>query len=499
VNGLLLDAIVRTSIQGTLLAAIVWLICRLAAKRLDPRARKALWWLVCLKILVGLAWFNPPALQVLPATESVNTPLAVAEQAISSPVSGPSSPSKSVFQATESSTSPIALIWLAGVALMTFRVGRATWRLRKIYADAMPDEGEDAHMARRLAAVAGLKVSPRVVRTGETTSPFAMGWWKPTIVLPTDFSSLGNEDRQMALAHEVAHLRHGDPALNIVPEIARILFFFLPPVWFACREWATEREAVCDNEALAMTGAKARDYREMLLKVAAKDIRPMSAPALGATAEFGLLRRRLERIGRNAKFSFLLGASTVAAAVPSLVPWQLTARPQKGDIALVNPGFETGSEKGPDGWTIGPSFDGIRYIWDHKVKHLGGSSLSIKKTEDRYFPIAQWTQTVPVPTGANTIELSAWIKTAKAYKAILDVQFAGEEGVSSHHWIAYEGAKELGEPPSNHDWVPIGGSATIPAGTTQVILALQDYGPGQVWFDDIKARFSKLSTQQGDR
>lgn len=495
-NGPLFDAIVRTSIQGTIFAAIVWGVCRLAPKRLDPRARKALWWLVCLKILVGLAWFNPPALQVLPAREPVSLAFATGEQMPDPLTSNPKASPSETAAVDEGNFSPFVFIWLAGVALMSFRVGKATWRLRKTFANATPDDGEDANMGRRLAAVAGLKVSPRVVRTDETTSPFAMGWWKPTIVLPADFSNLGTEERQMALAHEVAHLRHGDPALNVVPEVARILFFFLPTVWLACREWATEREAVCDNEALVMTGAKARDYREMLLKVAAKDIRPMSAPALGATAEFGLLRRRLERIGRTAKFSFLLGATTVAAAVPSLVPWQLTARPQKGDVALLNPGFETGSETGPDGWTIGPRMDGIRYIWDHNVKHLGGSSLSIKKTEDRYFPIAQWTQTIPVPAGANSIELSAWIKTENAYKAILDVQFAGEEGVSSHHWIAYEGAKEDGDPPSNHDWTPIGGRAAIPVGTTQVILALQDYGPGQVWFDDIKARFSKLSAEE---
>jgi hypothetical protein len=158
---------------------------------------------------------------------------------------------------------------------------------------------------------------------------------------------------------------------------------------------------------------------------------------------------------------------------------------------LENAGFESGTEKGPAGWSKGPRLDGVKYLWDHEVKHSGSASLSILKSADRYFPIAEWTQSTPVPAGAKTVEISAWMKTAQAYKAILDVQFASLDGVSSHHWIAYDGAKEDNDAPSNHDWKLAGGSAPIPPGTVEVIVALQDYGPGQVWFDDVRVRFTK--------
>src|SRR5437667_10157188 len=52
--------------HGTLFILGVWAICRLFP-RLPAAVRGWLWWLACLKLLIGLVWAAPLALPVLPA------------------------------------------------------------------------------------------------------------------------------------------------------------------------------------------------------------------------------------------------------------------------------------------------------------------------------------------------------------------------------------------------------------------------------------------------
>jgi hypothetical protein len=72
------------------------------------------------------------------------------------------------------------------------------------------------------------------------------------------------------------------------------------------------------------------------------------------------------------------------------------------------------------------------------------------------------------------------------------VIFLDEDGNwLSHEWAAYIGAKEENDPPADHDWKQYSGRVNIPAGATKLRIALQDYGPGKVWFDDVQARYCK--------
>src|SRR5260370_38212943 len=55
----------QASLMGTVFVLAVWLLCRLAP-RLPAGLRCALWWLACLKLLLGLVWPAPLALPLLP-------------------------------------------------------------------------------------------------------------------------------------------------------------------------------------------------------------------------------------------------------------------------------------------------------------------------------------------------------------------------------------------------------------------------------------------------
>ncbi len=83
------------------------------------------------------------------------------------------------------------------------------------------------------------------------------------------------------------------------------------------------------------------------------------------------------------------------------------------------------------------------------------------------------------------------MKAKDAGKAVIDVQFFDAQGASLHEWAAYIGAKEAGDPPANHDWKEYGGMVKIPKGTKTIAVVLQMYGPGKVWFDEVKAEYAK--------
>ena len=175
-----------------------------------------------------------------------------------------------------------------------------------------------------------------------------------------------------------------------------------------------------------------------------------------------------------------------AAAGPQIAPGPVPGKAE-GKPLLVNGGVEEGEGDSPKAWARGAAVPGVTYTWSRDVGHGGGASLGLKKTANRYFPIAGWSQTVDRAGDAPRLKVSAWIKAEAAGKAILDAQFFDGNGEWSHAWVAYIGAKKGGDPPVTHDWKRYEGVVTIPAGTKRIVIAPQIYGPGSVWFDDLAA------------
>jgi RNA polymerase sigma factor (sigma-70 family) len=167
--------------------------------------------------------------------------------------------------------------------------------------------------------------------------------------------------------------------------------------------------------------------------------------------------------------------------------------PANAPSILANGGFEDGDPKSaaPEGWHKGAKIAGVEYQWDRNVAHQGHASLHLKKTAQRYFPIAQWFQEVKRAGEKPRLKMSAFVKAKKMTKAILDVQFTAGGGEVTHQWVAYIGAKEGNDPPITHDWKPYEGIVEIPAGTQTIIAAVQVYGPGDIWVDDIVADYTE--------
>jgi RNA polymerase sigma-70 factor (ECF subfamily) len=183
------------------------------------------------------------------------------------------------------------------------------------------------------------------------------------------------------------------------------------------------------------------------------------------------------------------GTDEKAGKPVALAPQAQEQKKETSKSLLANGGVEDADGESPKAWVTGAEIPGVQYIWG-RVGHAGKASLCLKKTAQRYFPIAQWYQEVDHKGDSPRLKVSAWIKAQKAGKAILDVQFIDGNGGTTHAWAAYIGAKEANDPPATHDWKRYEGVVAIPPGTKQLIIAPQIYGPGTVWFDDLDAVYT---------
>jgi len=244
-------------------------------------------------------------------------------------------------------------------------------------------------------------------------------------------------------------------------------------VSFASKTAATAGAIRSEVAALAL---------DVLKSMAIKNV----AGFIGAILVFGLIA------AGSAALAFQPPAKRTRAPAPPSSTQK--ASPAKDDVKsiLSNGGFERGDAKepSPDGWETGAKLAGVQYHWDRTVAHGGRASLHLKKTAQRYFPIAQWSQGVKRVGTTPGLKLSAFVKAKKMTKAILDVQFVDRDGNQTHQWAVYIGAKEDGAPPVTHDWKKYEAVVKIPDGTETIIVAAQIYGPGEVWFDDVVADYS---------
>ena len=167
------------------------------------------------------------------------------------------------------------------------------------------------------------------------------------------------------------------------------------------------------------------------------------------------------------------------------------------NVALIED-FETGKAM-PDQWRSGASISGVEYVYYKNNSKSGERSLSLQKSAKRYFPIAQWFRKFDYDSKLNAIKIASQVKAENATKAKVDVSFLDSAGKSlGHHWTIYIGAKGGGDPVT-HDWKERSGVAAIPSDTAEIVIALQIYGPGKVWIDDLEATYVESNDTEEEK
>lgn len=187
----------------------------------------------------------------------------------------------------------IAVAWGIGVGLLAARLcGGWWWLWRRQRASSGPAPDEWQTSLRRLAERLGV-TSPVLLLAGEAgDSPAAYGWWRPVIWLPVSLTTgLSTCELEAILAHELAHVRRHDYAINLIQTAIETALFYHPVVWWLGRVIREERELCCDEMAVEACGDRVR-YVRTLARL--EELR--AAPALTLAANGGSLARRVRRL-----------------------------------------------------------------------------------------------------------------------------------------------------------------------------------------------------------
>lgn len=96
--------------------------------------------------------------------------------------------------------------------------------------------------------------------------PFTFGWKHPIIVLPDSIKD-DPQKLNMAIQHELVHIRRGDYLLQLFISIIQSFFWFHPLIHIAAKEIETFREISCDQEVLNTSDIHPKNYANLLLEL----------------------------------------------------------------------------------------------------------------------------------------------------------------------------------------------------------------------------------------
>jgi RND family efflux transporter MFP subunit len=197
--------------------------------------------------------------------------------------------------------------------------------------------------------------------------PVALGIARPAIVLPADWREWDAAKLAAILAHERAHIRRHDPAVQALSAIHRALLWHSPLSWFLHARIVRAAEEASDDAALAATPDRGA-YAEVVLDFVRRAPRPRYAGTanwLGAPmARYGRPDKRIHRIldgtslsrgvTRRALAAILVIASPLAYVAAAAHPQSATQAP--ASAANPRPAPQTPSvSAGPAPAIAGPS------------------------------------------------------------------------------------------------------------------------------------------------
>ena len=255
-------------------AALLGLGAAIAGRWLRrPALLHALWMVVLLELLV------PPLFEIGVLPRAVGAPAAVVAT-IPSPTgsTNPLEPSSTVdargpVPVASASVPPwlpplVGGVWLIGLSGVLLLAAVRARRFGKLVAGAVDAPREMQSAARRIASTFGLRRCPSIRLVPAAISPLLRPrWGSLEILFPSALSGrLEPEERELLLAHELAHVRRRDHWVRWIELSATALFWWHPVVWWARKRLRRAEEQCCDALVLTTLPEHANSYARGLVK-----------------------------------------------------------------------------------------------------------------------------------------------------------------------------------------------------------------------------------------
>ena len=284
----LFDWLMSANTWTAVLVVCAIVLDRALARRAHASLRMALYAPIALRVLFPFSW---------------SIRIAQAPAAVVLPLDALSASAAPVAALVPQGHALLAVLYVAGAAVLAARMLRQRRRLARIVASARVTESMGA---------------PCPVLRHHELGPMVVGVAAPRIVLP-DALIEGSIPGALAcvLRHEVAHVRRGDPLLSAAMQALLVVCWAVVPLWIAAARVRHLMELACDESALAGADAgERRRYGHVLLDAADHG---MLGLASAGSLHFGsILRARVEAIALQRPWPRAVQMVLVVSAVLGL-------------------------------------------------------------------------------------------------------------------------------------------------------------------------------------
>ncbi len=195
-------------------------------------------------------------------------------------------------------------IWLIGVIAMFLLVIKSKMHLNILKKSSLSLQNETVRILyNNCLSEMKIKRNVPIYSTAFLKAPIIIGLFIPRIYLPihliSDFNPM---HMRYILLHELQHYKHKDALAGYLMNLAGILYWFNPLVWFALKEMRDDREVACDTSVLKLLKeSEYEDYGNTLINFAEK-ISLNSFPfAAGISGNMNQLQKRIINISSYKK------------------------------------------------------------------------------------------------------------------------------------------------------------------------------------------------------
>jgi len=208
-------------------------------------------------------------------------------------------------------------VWLSGSLVTLALVATGLVGVERLRRSSRPLEADAiARRCRALADSLGVARRVGVAVCDRLAVPVLVGILRPMIILPA--AALGGwsiEQVEMALLHELAHIRRHDNLITLLQRLAESLLFFHPATWWLSAWVSLERELCCDRLVVERTG-RPQDYARMLAALAGACAgAPPMALAMAERPITTRIRRILDMEDRSMKMTLTEGLGLLTVAI----------------------------------------------------------------------------------------------------------------------------------------------------------------------------------------
>ena len=201
----------------------------------------------------------------------------------------------------------LAYLWLVGSAVLLFIyiIGyiRLICKMHKNSAVVSCPE---------LAKFTDKRVTVRVWKN--TSTPFMVGIFKPTLVLPD--GELTEEQLDNIIRHEMTHFKRHDILYKWFAELVKCVHWFNPVIWYVSKQIAAECEISCDMAVTKnMTGTEEMSYINTILSLLPKDKSNRLSLTTQMASSKKILKRRFIMIKNKKTTSRFMSVLSAVIAV----------------------------------------------------------------------------------------------------------------------------------------------------------------------------------------